>query len=89
MKFKSLLVAVILTLGVASSYANVTSNDVKTNEIKTDLVFTSTVSNEVTFTNYDDYCKWYTITTITTHNYFAFGYWIGSSIDTYTEIKCI
>lgn len=76
-------------LAGTASFANVSTNENKSNETKTDLVLTSTVSSEVTYTNYDDDCKWYVYTTVTTHNYFLFGYWVGSSVDTETEIKCV
>lgn len=89
MKLKSLILAMFLTLGMTFSYANVTSNEVKTNETKNELFFTSTVSNEVTYSINEDDCKWYMITHIHTTNYFVLGYWVGSSVETDTEIKCI
>lgn len=85
---KNLYLGLIMLAGTAS-FANVTSNEIKANQTKTEQVLTSTVSSEVTISNYDDDCKWYMITKITTHNYFFLGYYVGSSVDTETEIKCI
>ena len=76
-------------LAGTASFANVSTNEIKSNETKTELVLTSTVSSEVTYTNYDDDCKWYMITTINTKNLVIWGIWIGSTIETTTEIKCI
>ena len=85
---KNLFLGLIMLAGTAS-FANVSTNEIKSNETKTELVLTSTVSSEVTYTNYDDDCKWYMITTIKTKNLVIWGIWIGSTIETTTEIKCI
>lgn len=77
-----------LTLGMTFSYANVSSNNVKVNETKTELFSTSTVLNEIIYTNYDDDCKWYFVTTIKTTTYFLLGYAVLITVETDTKIEC-
>lgn len=72
-----------------ASFANVSTNDIKSNETKTELVVTSTVSSEVTYSINEDDCKWYMITEIKTKNIVILGFVIGSYIETTTTIACL
>ena len=85
---KNLFLGLIMFAGTAS-FANVSTNEIKSNETKTELVVTSTVSSEVTYSINEDDCKWYFITKIYTKNIVILGFVIGSYIETETTIECL
>lgn len=74
-----------------ASFANVATNEIKTNETKTELVLTSTVSTDETYTNYTNYdedCEWTLVTRVKTRTYFVLGYAVLVTISTYTVLEC-
>ncbi len=93
---KKLFFGLIATLLLSvSSFANentslpiVLSSYDLANEKKLELFATSTVSSEVTYSNYDDDCKWYFVTKITTVTHFILDFPIWVEIRTETTLEC-
>lgn len=75
-------------LAGTASFANTTTKECSTSITEKNSVLIETTS-EVKTSSFSNDDKWYLVTTITTHNYFLFGYWVGSSVETHTEIKWI
>jgi hypothetical protein len=84
---KNLFLGLIMLAGTAS-FANNNAKECLTSKTEINSVLTETTSVVKTssFSNDD---KWYFITKVTTHNYFLFGYWVGSSVDTQTTLVWI
>jgi hypothetical protein len=90
MKLKSLILAMFLTLGTASSFANVTNNTTFCNNAKTELFYNSTIS-EVSYLAIEesDDCKWTKYIRVTTTTYFIGSYHIGTSVTSEFVWRCV
>ena len=80
---KNLFLGLVMLAGTASFATTNKSGELKTTQINS--IISETTSEIVTSSN-EDALPWYMVTTVTTHNYFLFGYWVGSSVDTNTKI---
>lgn len=85
---KNLFLGLIMLAGTAS-FASTNENFVakKTTSEMTSIFSETTSEVKTSSVSNDD--KWYMVTTITTTSYFLFGYWVGSSVTTTTEIVYI